>query len=131
MATPTSENRKLTPNDVPELRKFFREVPPRNRMSSLEAVRQMTADIAGLQAKGYSLADIGEMIEKQGFDLPLSTFRNYLRQCDYKKKRTDEREASQPISASSSKRSSKNRAQRSTSEEPETGRFRLDDDPKV
>ena len=45
----------------------------------------MRDDIRALQDKGYSLIDIGNMIEGQGFDLPLSTFRNYLKQVGYKK----------------------------------------------
>ena len=85
MAAKESTKRKLTPKDVPALREFFARVPKRTRMTSLEAVREMRDDIRALQGKGYSLIDIGNMIEGQGFDLPLSTFRNYLKQVGYKK----------------------------------------------
>ena len=85
MAAEAPQKRKLLPEHVPELREFFHTVPERTRMTSLEAVREMKDDIRKLQEKGYSLSDIGDMIEKQGFDLPLSTFRNYLRQVEYRK----------------------------------------------
>ena len=85
MAAEESTKRKLTPKDVPALRDFFRTVPERTRMTSLEAVREMRDDIRALQDKGYSLIDIGNMIESQGFDLPLSTFRNYLKQVGHNK----------------------------------------------
>ena len=85
MAAEASAKRKLTPEHVPELKEFFLTVPERQRKTSLEAVREMQDDIRELQKKGYTLSDIGKMIEDQGFDLPLSTFRNYLKQVGYRK----------------------------------------------
>ena len=85
MAAEAPAKRKLTPAHVPELKEFFLTVPERQRMTSLEAVREMQDDIRELQKKGYTLNDIGKMIEGQGFDLPISTFRNYLKQVGYRK----------------------------------------------
>ena len=138
MDTPKAEKRKLTPNDVPTLREYFRTVPARTRMTSREAVSEMKDDIAEMQAKGYSLPDIAEMIERQGFDLPLSTFRHYLKQAGYQKKRTSVRKVSQPSSVPASRKASRRRDKKSAApdqnsgtRESEPGRFELPEDRKV
>ena len=120
MATESSEKRKLTPEHVPALREFFHTVPERTRMTSLEAVREMKGDIRVLQEKGYSLGDICDMIERQGFDLPLSTFRNYLRQIGYKKNPDSEAPAAK---TRKSRRSSKKQTGSDNTSASKTGTF--------
>ena len=109
MAADSSEKRKLMPEHVPALREYFRTVPERTRMTSLEAVREMKEDIRLLQEKGYSLSDIGDMIERQGFDLPLSTLRNYLKQIGYRKGASKKNRKAQSTDSASTAASRRNR----------------------
>ena len=123
MSAKNSEKRKLTPEHVPVLREFFGTVPERIRMTSLEAVREMTEDIRTLQDKGYSLPDIGQMIEDQGFDLPLSTFRNYLKQVGYRKRKTEQASEASPERPRRRSRSSKKQASSDTTAAKRSGTF--------
>ena len=122
MTAESSQKRKLLPEHVPELREFLQTVPERTRMTSLEAVREMKDDIRELQEKGYSLSDIGDLIEKQGFDLPLSTFRNYLKQTGYRKNPTKKAPDAKPRGRG---RSSKKQTTSDTTETPRPGTFCL------
>ena len=105
MSEDANNKRKLTVENVEELRAFLRTVPPPRKLSSRDAVAAMTDEVAALQANGYTLADIGKMVEDQGFDLPISTFRNYLQQVGYKRNTPLSRQSKRSTAKRSNKRS--------------------------
>ena len=82
MEAPNDKNpaphRMLRPDNVDELASYLESMPARQQFSIREAVRMLMPQIMELRKKGYSLAQIADMIRDQGFDLSPNTFRAYV-----------------------------------------------------
>ena len=77
--------KRLTLDNVGELKALLEKTEPRARSSSREAVARMLPEIRELQTKGYTIIDICNMINDNGFDLPLSTFRSHLAKAGHRR----------------------------------------------
>ena len=126
----TPKRRKLTVENVGELKAVFENASPKRSPSSREAIAEVLPQIRDLQSKGYTISDICAMINDSGFDMSLSTLRSYLRQTGYRRNK--------PRNSTIAKDSKGSKPQAALAEPPQTdatgtgaARFSIEDDKKL
>ena len=139
MTTKTSESgsvdgtpprKKLTVENVRELKAVLENTEPKPRLSSREAIAEILPQIRDLQAKGYTISNICEMINDNGFDMPLSTFRSYLAKEGYR--RNKRRKSMLPkVSENPQSQPAKDEPQKTDATGGGTARFSVEVDKKL
>ncbi|HXN33705.1 MAG TPA: hypothetical protein VN894_17670 [Polyangiaceae bacterium] len=75
--------RKIRVADIERLRRTLLENVPESRVeevTTVEAVRMPTSEIHAMQAKGYGLRTIGELLSENRVVMTTATLKNYLSQ---------------------------------------------------
>jgi len=73
-------NSKIPMAAINELQRALEETPERgvNEVSKAEAIRLLSPQIRGLQAKGYALTEIAGMLAEKGVAVTAAALRSYL-----------------------------------------------------
>ena len=82
-----TKGRQWTMQTVEELKNKLSALEPTDTLSSKDVVRKLLPEIEQAADKGRSISEIQEKLGKWGFLITLPTFRAYLRQAGYKKKK--------------------------------------------
>lgn len=127
---PKKTRRRLTKENVAELRDHLRTLPEKERYSSRDAVREMLPEIENLKEQGYTIIEICEKIQLKGFHMPLPSFRTYLNQVAHGNKRSKKTANSDSRSRSSRKKAPRDTKERDASVGDRT-RFAIHDDKDV
>jgi hypothetical protein len=74
--------RKIRVADIERLRRTLENVPESRveEVTTVQAVRILTSEIHAMQAKGYSLPSIAELLSENSVVVTTATLRNYLNQ---------------------------------------------------
>src|ERR1700690_3711741 len=74
--------RKIRVADIERLRRTLENVPENRveEVTTVQAVRMLTSEIHAMQAKGYGLPAIAELLSENGVVVPGATLKNYLSQ---------------------------------------------------
>ena len=73
--------KRITANTIDTIANKLRRMPPAKKQpvySSKEAVALLESEIAALQKRGYSLAQVSKALRDEGLELDTATLRSYL-----------------------------------------------------
>ena len=73
--------KRITANTIDTIANKLRRMPPTKKQpvySSKEAVELLESEIAALQKRGYSLAQVSKALRDEGLEIDTATLRSYL-----------------------------------------------------